>query len=107
MTIGFEPTDEERASIAKINERARVEYRWEDAMTTPTGATDTGNLTSRKLIGAIAAQMSAVGLIIGVSVAEPSLFTDAPEIIFTALTGIFALGGWQVYQQASVDRNGK
>ena len=67
-----------------------------------------GSMASRKLAGAIAGMLSAVGLILGIAAIEPSLFIDAKEVIFTALAGIFGLGGWQVFQQAQIDRvNGK
>ena len=62
---------------------------------------------SRKLVGSIAAMAGCVALVLGLAAIEPTLFTEAPVLVGTAIAGILGLGGWQVQQQAKIDMNGK
>ena len=58
---------------------------------------------SRKLLGAWGAMAASVGLLITLAVIQPTLLTEAKEVVIVALAGIFGVGGFQVQQQAKVD----
>lgn len=59
------------------------------------------HLTSRKLVGAIAAMLSVVGLVIGSAVVG----NVSTEVLLTAIGAVTGLGGYQVQRQARIDEN--
>ncbi len=60
-------------------------------------------LSSRKLVGLIAAIVGVVGLILGLAVIQPEVFTDATNVVLLATAGIVGLGGYQVHRQGIID----
>ncbi len=60
-------------------------------------------LSSRKLVGIIAAIVGVVGLILGLAIIQPDVFTDATNVVLLAIAGIVGLGGFQVHRQATID----
>ena len=64
-------------------------------------------MASRKLAGAVAAMVTAAGLLLGLALINQQILVDNKELLFVALGGIFALGGYQIQKQATLDANGK
>ena len=60
-------------------------------------------LSSRKLAGVIAAILAIVGLVLGLAVIQPTVFTEATEVVLVSIGAIAGLGGFQVYRQAVID----
>ena len=64
-------------------------------------------MASRKLAGAIASMVTAAALLLGLALINQQILVDNKELLFVALGGIFALGGYQIQKQATLDANGK
>lgn len=62
-------------------------------------------LSSRKLVGVIASILGVVGLILGLAVIQPDVFTEAVNVVLLAIVGIVGLGGFQVHRQAAIDES--
>ena len=60
-------------------------------------------MTSRKLAGLIAAIIGIVGLLLGLAVIQPSIITEAQDVVMLAVAAIAGLGGFLVLKQALID----
>ena len=60
-------------------------------------------LSSRKLVGLIAAIVGVVGLVLGLAILQPDVFTEATNVVLLAIAGIVGLGGFQLHRQAIID----
>lgn len=61
------------------------------------------SLSSRKLVGIIAAILGVLGLVLGLAVIHPAVFTEATNVVLVAIGGIVGLGGFQVWRQSLND----
>ncbi len=62
------------------------------------------NLSSRKLAGVIVAIFAVVVLVLGLAVIQPTVFTEAPEVVLVSIGAIAGLGGFQVWRQGIIDK---
>lgn len=60
-------------------------------------------LSSRKLAAAVCAMGVTLALMLGLAIVRPSIFTEAPNLVYAALITIGGLGGFSIYRQSIVD----
>lgn len=60
-------------------------------------------LSSRKLAGIVVAILAIVSLVLGLAVIQPSVFTEAAEVVLVSIGAIAGLGGFQVWRQSVID----
>lgn len=62
-----------------------------------------GRLSSRKLAAAVSAMVVILALMVSLSMVLPSIFTESPALVGSAIFAIAGLGGFVSWRQSIVD----
>lgn len=60
-------------------------------------------LSSRKLAAAVCAMGCILAEMLGLAIVQPSIFTEAPEIVALSMLSIAGLGGFVSWRQSIID----